>query len=81
MEVGWRLHRDAWGRGYATEAGAAGLRHGFERLELAEIVAFIHPANTRSAAVAERLGMQQRERIAHPQRPHAIDVYAVRAPA
>ena len=76
VEVGWRLHRDAWGRGYATEAGAAGLLDGLERLRLKEVVAFIHPENERSAAVAERLGMQRRERIPHPQRSHEIDVYA-----
>ena len=81
VEVGWRLHRDAWGRGYATEAGRAALRHGFERLALAEIVAFIHPHNLRSTAVAERLGLVHRERIPHPQRPHDIGVFAVRAPA
>src|SRR5215210_2180159 len=78
VEVGWRLHRDVWGRGYATEAGSAALRHGFGQLELAEIVAIIDPANERSAAVAERLGMKRRERIAHPQRLQDIDVYAVR---
>ena len=81
VEVGWRLHRDAWGLGYATEAGRAGLRDGFERLGLAEIVAFIHPDNARSIAVACRLGLTLRERIPHPQRPHDIDVHAAERPA
>ena len=81
VEVGWRLHRDVWGRGYATEAGAAALRYGFDRLGLSEIVAFIHPDNRRSAAVARRLGLTHRERIPHPQRPHDLDVFAVRAAA
>ena len=79
VEVGWRLHRDAWGKGYATEAGRAGLAYGLERLGLAEIVAFIHPGNQRSAAVARRLGLQPRERIPHPQRPHELDVHAIAA--
>jgi RimJ/RimL family protein N-acetyltransferase len=81
VEVGWRLHRDAWGKGYATEAGRAGLAYGLERLGLAEIVAFIHPGNHRSAAVAARLGLELRERIPHPQRPHELDVFSVRAAA
>jgi RimJ/RimL family protein N-acetyltransferase len=81
VEVGWRLHRDAWGNGYATEAGRAALAYGLERLGLAEIVAFIHPRNHRSAAVARRLGLESRERIPHPQRPHDLAVYAVRAVA
>ena len=76
VEVGWRLHRHAWGRGYATEAGRAGLDYGLERLALKEVIALIHPDNLRSAAVARRLGLELRERIPHPQRPHDLDVYS-----
>jgi RimJ/RimL family protein N-acetyltransferase len=36
VEVGWRLVRDAWGHGFATEAARAALRHGFEDLGLRE---------------------------------------------
>ncbi|MEO8468847.1 MAG: GNAT family N-acetyltransferase [Chloroflexota bacterium] len=57
IEVGWRLARPAWGHGYATEAGAAALKHGFEVLHLAEIVSFTAVANERSRRVMERLGM------------------------
>lgn len=57
VEVGWRLGRDAWGKGYATEAARAAVAYGFETLGLAEIVAFLLPMNRRSAAVCERLGM------------------------
>ena len=57
LEVGWRLARDAWGHGYATEAGAAALRFGFETLGRAEIVSFTAVGNERSRRVMERLGM------------------------
>jgi RimJ/RimL family protein N-acetyltransferase len=57
VEVGWRLARDAWGHGYATEAARAALAFGFETLGLEEIVSFTVPANVRSRAVMERLGM------------------------
>lgn len=57
VEVGWRLARSAWGHGYATEAGAAALDHGFEVLGLAEIVSFTAAGNHRSRRVMERLGM------------------------
>jgi RimJ/RimL family protein N-acetyltransferase len=77
VEVGWRLHRDVWGKGYATEAGRAGLEYGFERLGLAETIALIHPGNARSAAVAGRLGLELRERVAHPQRSHDLTVHAI----
>lgn len=57
VEIGWRLARTAWGRGYATEAGRAVLEHGFTTLGLDEIVSFTTRANLRSRAVMERLGM------------------------
>ncbi|HUS32291.1 MAG TPA: GNAT family N-acetyltransferase [Kofleriaceae bacterium] len=57
IETGWRFARDAWGKGYATEAGRAAQRFAFETLGLAELVAFLLPMNARSAAVCERLGM------------------------
>jgi RimJ/RimL family protein N-acetyltransferase len=58
VEVGWRLSRDAWGHGYATEGGRAALRFGFELLGLHEVVSFTIPANARSRAVMDRLGMR-----------------------
>ncbi|MEV7122508.1 GNAT family N-acetyltransferase [Kitasatospora griseola] len=57
VEAGWRLHRDAWGHGYATEAARAVLRYGFQELALPEVLALIAEGNTPSRAVAERLGM------------------------
>jgi RimJ/RimL family protein N-acetyltransferase len=57
VEVGWRLHPDHWGHGYATEGALASLRHGFDAGGLDEIVAFTTTLNPRSQAVMERLGM------------------------
>lgn len=57
VEVGWRLARDWWGHGYATEGGREALRVGFSEVGLHEIVSFTVPANVRSRAVMERLGM------------------------
>lgn len=57
VEVGWRLRRDAWGHGYATEGARAAMAEGFTRFGLHEIVAFTLPVNLRSRAVMERLGM------------------------
>jgi RimJ/RimL family protein N-acetyltransferase len=57
VEVGWRLHPDYRGHGYATEGAAASLGHGFEAGGLDEIVAFTTTLNVRSQAVMERLGM------------------------
>jgi ribosomal-protein-alanine N-acetyltransferase len=57
MEVGWRLARPFWGRGFATEAARAAVAFGFGTLGADEIVAMTVPANRPSRAVMERLGM------------------------
>jgi RimJ/RimL family protein N-acetyltransferase len=57
FEVGWRLAVGAWGHGFATEAAREALRFGFEDRGLVEILSWTVPANVRSRAVMERLGM------------------------
>jgi ribosomal-protein-alanine N-acetyltransferase len=59
VEIGWRLAREAWGHGYATEGARAAMAYGFNTLALDEIVAMVVPENARSAAVCERLGMHR----------------------
>ncbi len=58
VEIGWRLARAQWGRGYATEAAAATLTHAFGPLDLREVVAFTLPGNAASRRVMERIGMR-----------------------
>jgi len=58
VEVGWRLAREHWGRGYATEGARSALDVGFDALALDEIVSFTTHGNTRSRQVMERLGMR-----------------------
>jgi RimJ/RimL family protein N-acetyltransferase len=57
VEVGWRLAREHWGHGYATEAARAAIAFGFDVVGLDEIVSFTSPANERSWRVMERLRM------------------------
>jgi RimJ/RimL family protein N-acetyltransferase len=57
VEIGWHLHPDSWGHGYATEAAKAVLRHGFS-LDLREILAIAKIGNEPSMAVMRRIGMQ-----------------------
>jgi RimJ/RimL family protein N-acetyltransferase len=56
-ELGYDLRRDAWGHGYATEAARAVRDHAFGPLDLTRLVSVIRQVNTRSAAVARRVGM------------------------
>ena len=81
VEVGWRLARSAWGNGYATEAARGAVSFGFQEVGLAEAVSFTTPANRRSRAVMERLGMSRDPGddfvhpglpTGHPQRPHVL---------
>lgn len=56
-ELGWTLRRDRWGAGLATEAARAVLTYAFGVVGFAEMVSAVDPANERSRAVAERVGM------------------------
>jgi len=61
VEIGWRLAKEYWGRGYALEAALAATHDGFTRLQLSEIVSFTARSNKRSILVMERLHMQRDE--------------------
>jgi RimJ/RimL family protein N-acetyltransferase len=58
-EVGYVLHPDHQGRGYATEATTVMLRLGFDGLDLHRMVGRLDARNTASARVLERLGMRR----------------------
>ncbi|PCI77252.1 MAG: GNAT family N-acetyltransferase [SAR86 cluster bacterium] len=67
VEVGWRLAKAYWGRGYATETAAASLHFAFSILEQDRVAAFTTLANSRSREVMSRLGMKDRqENFLHP---------------
>lgn len=81
VEVGWRLARAHWGRGYATEAARAAVYFGFGDLGLDEIVSMTTASNERSWRVMEKLGMTRdpaddfdhpRVPEGHPLRPHVL---------
>lgn len=71
VEVGWRLAKDFWGKGYATEGAKEVIKYGFEVIGLKEIVSFTALSNQRSIAVMKRLGMtrQQSDDFDHPKLP------------
>jgi RimJ/RimL family protein N-acetyltransferase len=69
VEIGWRLAFEHWGKGYATEAARVALDFGFSEAGLEELVSFTVPANRRSIAVMERLGMTYAGEFDHPRLP------------
>ncbi len=83
FEIGWWLARDQWGRGYATEAGAAAMHHVLHTLALPRVVAIIDPGNDASVRVTERLGMHYEGRFTGAQLTHrlpeiVVDLFARR---
>ena len=62
VEVGWHLHPDSWGHGYATEAARAVIDRGFHA-GVPEVYAVVRPGNAASVAVCARLGMQPLGRL------------------
>lgn len=81
LEIGWILSRDTWGRGYATEAGAAAMKHVLETVGRSRVVAIIDPGNEPSIRVAYRLGMKFERRytgteLGHRKPDIVVDLFA-----
>lgn len=66
-EIGWRLAKAHWGRGYASEAAEAALGYAFHELGLEEVVSFTAAVNKRSEAVMQKIGMGNTDQnFVHP---------------
>jgi ribosomal-protein-alanine N-acetyltransferase len=61
-EVGYLLDKSHWGRGLATEAGRLSLEYGFNCLNFEEVIGVVHPDNTASKRVLEKLGLKSPRR-------------------
>jgi RimJ/RimL family protein N-acetyltransferase len=64
LEIGWRLARSAWGRGYAQEAARAALAYGLGQVP--RVVSFTAVSNTRSERVMQAIGMRREREFDHP---------------
>jgi RimJ/RimL family protein N-acetyltransferase len=56
FEIGWTLRRAYWGCGYATEAARAAMAYAFGELQQSHVISLIHPDNSASRRVAQKLG-------------------------
>jgi RimJ/RimL family protein N-acetyltransferase len=74
VDLGWRLHPDVWGRGYATEAARGAIAYAVTTLGATEreIAAGTLPDTARSRAVMERLGMTYAGEVVHAGLPHVL---------
>lgn len=72
IEIGWRLSKEFWGKGYATEAAIAARDFAFESLKIDSIISFTTTNNIRSQAVMKRIGMNDTgQTFAHPHIPES----------
>lgn len=72
VELAYAVMAEYWGRGLATEMGAACVRLGFEEIGLPEIVAYTMVSNAASRGVMEKLGFQYERDFTHADLPHAL---------
>ncbi|WP_248926227.1 GNAT family N-acetyltransferase [Paenibacillus hamazuiensis] len=66
IEIGWRLKKEAWGKGYATEGAAACLQYGFNELGFHEVFSFTADINEPSKKVMIKIGMNFIKMFGHP---------------
>lgn len=66
VEIGWRLARRVWGRGYATEAARAVVDLAFGPVGLDRMVSIARPENVASTNVMRKLGMTLERTAVHP---------------
>lgn len=66
VEIGWRIAKTHWRKGYTYEAAIAVLKFAFEQLSLNEVVAFTAISNIPSQGVMKKLGMTETECFLHP---------------
>lgn len=70
VEIGWRLAKEHWGQGFATEAAQEVLKFAFETLNLPEVISFTAQINLPSQAVMRKIGLvDSKSNFMHPRVP------------
>jgi RimJ/RimL family protein N-acetyltransferase len=67
IDIGWRLKRKAWGKGYATEGAKRCIEYAFNVLGITEIVSVCTVKNIKSENVMKKLGMTKKGEFNHPE--------------
>lgn len=73
-EIGWRLRKEFWNKGYATEGARACLKFGFDNLQLDHIHSFTAVRNLPSERVMQKIGMTKIGEFQHPRVPVESDL-------
>lgn len=80
VEIGYRLRRSAWGKGYATEAARAVQHYAFHMLGIKRLIAMIDPSNVASIRVAQKIGMRYEQDVMLEGYTHPDHVYVIAQP-
>lgn len=70
VDIGWRLHPSAWGKGYATEGAKRCLEFAFEELQLQEVISVCTHSNANSEKVMQKIGMVKVGEFEHEKLSH-----------
>ena len=66
VDIGWRLKKSVWGKGYATEGAKRCLEYAFNELKLTRIISTCTEKNTKSQNVLKKIGMLKQGKFKHP---------------
>lgn len=66
IEIGWRIRKEFWNQGYATEGAKACLKYGFKDLNFEEILSFCPEVNLASERIMQKIGMKKQGEFLHP---------------
>ncbi|MGP3689964.1 GNAT family N-acetyltransferase [Streptomyces sp. IBSNAI002] len=77
VEISWRLGRQYWGQGYASEAAHATLEYALQDRGLDRVVAVNRVGNEESENVIRKLGMVTDHDTAHPEHGHLLRIHAI----
>jgi len=77
IEIGYRLIRQFWGCGYATEVASAVRDHAFSELQLTRLISLIDPVNRQSIRVAKKLGMNFEREVMMEGYDHPDHLYSM----
>ncbi len=66
VDIGWRLKKSIWNRGYATEGAKACLDFGFNQIGLKKIYSVAPEINTKSELIMKKIGMKRVKTFEHP---------------
>ena len=67
IDIGWRLKRNAWGKGYATEGAKRCLEYAFNELTISKIISVCTIKNKSSENVMRKIGMTKKGEFSHPE--------------